>query len=119
MVQVEAISACASCAAKGSCAMVESENKEIEVAYPHPQDFHVGQIVEISMRKDNGLRAVLWAYVMPFVVLISSLLIADVFVHNEGFAALWALLFTAIYFALLFALRKYIFRRFTMEIHTI
>ena len=72
-VELTAQSACASCHARMACGMGESTRKRIEIATPEAPSFTAGERVTVSVERNMGMTAVLWAYVVPFVVLLGAL----------------------------------------------
>ena len=95
---------CEACHAKGACGMAEAVPKEIEV-YNSTESLKLNENVEIILRKDLGLKAVFWAYVFPFIMLISVLLITSSF-YEEWIAGLFAIAILIPYYSLLYALRN-------------
>ena len=75
-VELTAQSACASCHARMACGMGESTRKRIEIATPEAPSFTAGERVTVSVERNMGMTAVLWAYVVPFVVLLGALVAA-------------------------------------------
>ncbi|WP_321481169.1 SoxR reducing system RseC family protein [uncultured Bacteroides sp.] len=67
--------ACAACSAKGYCSSSESKEKTIEITVPLSTDFHIGDQVDVIGETSMGMMAVLWAFIVPFFVLIISLFI--------------------------------------------
>ena len=62
-VELTAQSACASCHARMACGMGESTRKRIEIATPEASAFTAGERVTVSVERNMGMTAVLWAYV--------------------------------------------------------
>ena len=79
------------------CQMSESKEKRIEVSVSNPEDYSLGQTVNIVMQEQLGLKAVFLAYVMPFLVCIAALfglsLIFDSELIYGGGAVLAAMLY--------------------------
>lgn len=90
---------CEGCKAKGACGVSESNSKEIEVPTAL-QSFNLNEGVEVIMQKELGLKAVFWAYIFPFILMISVLLISSSF-FKEWIAGLLSLLILAPYYLLL------------------
>ncbi|MCL2027014.1 MAG: SoxR reducing system RseC family protein [Bacteroidales bacterium] len=85
VVKVEfiSLSACASCKSKSMCTMSERKEKIIEVPVENPEKYTIGESVNIVMQEQLGLKAVFWAYVMPFLVCIIALFgLSLVFEHE-------------------------------------
>lgn len=110
-VQILSQTACSSCHAKGACTASDSELKIIDVSNPH-SDYHVGDKVQVSMFSNQGLRALFYAYVIPFIILISTLIISSAFVH-ELIAGLISLFVLVPYYAILYFTKDRIANKFS------
>ncbi len=97
-VEIVSLSACASCNAKNMCQMSESKEKHIDVPVVNPEKYTVGQAVNVVMQEHLGLKATLWAYVMPFLVCIVALFCLSLISNNELIYGGGALLATGLYF---------------------
>jgi sigma-E factor negative regulatory protein RseC len=82
-VEIISLSACASCKSKSMCQMSESKDKIIETTVENPESYHIGESVNIVMQEQLGLKAVFWAYIMPFLVCIVALFGLSLFFDNE------------------------------------
>ena len=80
LVRIVQTSACASCKAKAMCASAESKEKEIEALFigdearrleGERQDVKLGDEVVVMVQQKIGWKAVLLAYVLPFVVMMA------------------------------------------------
>jgi sigma-E factor negative regulatory protein RseC len=94
---------CEACHVKGSCGMAETEAKQIEVDASEP--FQLNDNVEVFLNKSLGLKAVFWAYVFPFMLLISTLVITNMYV-DEWLAGLLSLVILIPYYTILYVLRQ-------------
>ncbi|WP_321335086.1 SoxR reducing system RseC family protein [uncultured Bacteroides sp.] len=72
-VRIIQTTACTACSAKGYCSSSESKEKIIEVLIPTNLFLKVGDAVLITGETSMGMMAVLWAFVLPFLLLIISL----------------------------------------------
>jgi len=91
---------CSGCSSKSACGMAESESKEIELQN-QGNTYKINESVELVLEKNLGLKAVIWAYIFPFILMLSTLLIAMAF-FSEPFSGLIALLVLIPYFAVLY-----------------
>jgi sigma-E factor negative regulatory protein RseC len=98
--------------------MSDQKEKIVEIKVKNPENFVAGQTIEIFMQEKLGFFAILLAYIMPFAVLFSALLISSSFLKNEGIAAGIAIVSTVIYFVILKILNKKIKKRFNFQIKT-
>lgn len=105
---------CESCHAKGSCGVSESSAKEIEV--PNSSDvFKINEHVNVILKKALGLKAVFWAYVFPFILMFSTLIIASNFL-KEWLAGLLSLFILIPYYLMLYSLKTRLKSSFKMSI---
>ncbi len=66
-----------------------------------------------------GLKAVFLAYVLPLLMLLSSLFILNAILKNEGLAGLISLAGTAVYYIVLYQLRQKIEKQFNFVLKKI
>ncbi len=117
VVMIEAEGACASCRAKTLCGMSESQDKLISVATPSAPQYHVGEEVEVSVQQQMGIKAVMIAYVFPFLLVMAVLLGLLESGVNELSAGLSALGLLALYYIVLVLFRRRIAKDIVFEIH--
>ena len=107
--------ACAACAAAQLCHSSEKQEKVIEVATNDASRYAVGKEVTIVGSLGLGLRAALWAYVLPLVLMMVVLcLMASWF--GTGVAAISALASLVLYYIILYMLRNKLQQRFQFHI---
>ena len=80
-------SGCASCLAKDSCNLSESEEKEIEIKQ-FDQLYSIGEKVKVYFNKSLGFKALFLGYILPFLLVLSVLIITSSIGLNEGRAGL-------------------------------
>ena len=115
-VSIEAREACASCKVKNVCGMGESEQKIVSVMAENPAVFHIGEEVIVSVGQGMGLKAVVLAYVVPFALLLCTLLILLEAGIEEALAGLFSLGAVALYYCVLYFFRKKIEREIVFKI---
>lgn len=98
---------CEGCKAQSACGVSESNDKEIEV--PINDAYRINEPVTILMQKQLGMRAVFWAYLFPFILLVSVLFISVNFVE-EWLSGVLALAILIPYFLVLY-LTKSLFKK--------
>jgi len=83
---------CASCNAKSACGVSETKTKEIEIINPIGT-FKVNEEVQVVLTRGVGMNAVFWAYIAPFLLLLSVLLTTSTFLSEwqSGLLALGTL----------------------------
>ena len=105
---------CEACNAKAACGVSESSKKEI-IVQNSEQSLKINQDVEIQLKRNLGLKAVFWAYVFPFILLISVLLITSSF-YKEWIAGLLSISVLIPYYAALYLLRDEFKKTFIVTI---
>ena len=116
-VKILSQSACASCNIKGACNMSEMKEKIVTIPSPKGKDFVIGQEVKISMELSQANRAVIFAYVIPTIILFLMIFILNFFKIDEGINALISIGSLIPYYFILFIFRDKIKRKFKYEIH--
>lgn len=104
-VQIVQMSACSSCHAKGACSAADMDEKYIDVVSTDT-NLKVGDLVIIYGQSSMGLFAVLLAFVLPFVLILLTLIVANNFTTNEGFAGTLSLAILLPYFFILSLFNK-------------
>lgn len=115
-VRILQAAACSGCAAKSLCHAAESKEKTIEVYAADADTFHPGEQVELQGTLSQGLRAVLWAYAVPLVVMLLCLFAVIAATGDEAVGALCAVFSLAPYYLIIYALRKRFARNFTFSL---
>jgi sigma-E factor negative regulatory protein RseC len=118
-VAIEVNEACGSCASRKACAMGSSEKREIIIHTDDAESYSVGEVVNVGARRSLGAMAVVLCYLVPLVVLVTAIIVANLLGCSDGISALVALCFTAIYYAVLALLRKNISKKITFTINKI
>ena len=91
IVRIVASSACNSCVAKGYCVPSENKDKDIRVE-DFSGNFVSGEKVKVMMQQSLGFRALYVGYLIPFMLVLVSLLIVFQTTGNELVSGLSALL---------------------------
>ena len=115
-VQIEANSACASCAAHSRCGFAESKNKTLEIPDPNWQEYAEGQNVIVNIDQSRGLFAVLIAYLLPALLLLVCAIGLSLTSLPEWSVILITLTALALYILLLFSLRDRLNSKFTLTL---
>ena len=84
-------SACSSCHAKGVCSLSEIENKYVEVRNDG-SEFKVGDNVDILLQQRQGFKALWLGYVLPFILMVLTLILVMAITEREGLAGLTGVL---------------------------
>ena len=111
-------SACSSCHAKGACLASDMKEKEIEIVR-FSGEYQVGQHVNIVGRSSQGIKAVFYGYLLPFLLVLATLLFSISFTKSEGMAGLISLAVLIPYYGALYFFRNNLKRSFEFEISAI
>ena len=115
-VQINAVSACVSCAAHAKCGFAESKDKTLEIPTEHSSDYQIGQHVTVNIDHSRGLLAVWFAYLLPAILLIAVIVALSLAHIPEGLVALAALATLGLYILVLYIARRHIDSHFTLTI---
>ena len=100
-------SACSECHARAVCGVDESKDRIVEVATSDAAAYSVGESVEVALESRSvGAKSVLWAYVVPFFVLLVVLVGLTMFGASEGIAALSAIAGVGLYYLVLWRMNS-------------
>lgn len=109
-------SACSSCQVKGACNMAEMEEKRIFVTLPPAHDFKDGQQVNVVMRQALGNLAVFLGYILPFIILLVTLISFIGLGFGEGIAGLFSLVILVPYYFILYKYKEKLSQKFSFQI---
>lgn len=99
-VEILQMSACAACKAKQMCMSAESQQKIIDAVMTEPMK--AGDQVEVVVREHLAWKAVLLAYVMPFVLMVGVIAALDYWTEwSEAVTGTLSLCVIALYFLVL------------------
>jgi sigma-E factor negative regulatory protein RseC len=108
--------ACDGCHAKGVCGE-KGKERVIDVVTPHAAEFSVGERVIVALLNRNmAYSSVVWAYMLPLVVLLVALFGMKGFGASDGQSALVAIAAIALYYAGLYAFRNKIDKKIEFTI---
>ncbi len=110
---------CEGCNAKSSCGLnpENQEDKGRETLFiPISEEiYQPGEMVEVSISPALGLKAVLWGYVIPFILLITVLIVSLSF-FNELIAGLVALLVVGLFYVGLYFNKEKLTKTFAIDL---
>ncbi len=110
-------SACAACKAAGHCSASESKEKVIDIY--HVEDvgmYRVGETVNVIASQRIATNAVLLAFGIPFLIMITVIFITSRLTSDEAYMALSGLLSLIPYYILLYFFRHRIKETFTFTV---
>jgi len=108
-------SACSSCHAQGACTVADFQDKEIEI-YHFTKKYTPGQEVTILFRESQGFTALLFGYILPFILVLLTLIIAVSVSKNELIGGLLALAILIPYYITLYFFRHLLKKVFKFEL---
>lgn len=118
-VKIVQTSACATCVAHKFCNSSESKEKMIDIYTKQAALYRVGQTVNVYGTTSMGMRAVLWAFGVPFVVLVAVLYVSILLTGgDEPLSALLAIGALLLYYLVLYLCRGWMTKKFVFTIGT-
>ena len=116
IVRITQSSACGGCQARNICRAAESKDKLVEVVCADADSLKAGQTVTVVGAESLGMKAVVFAFGLPLLLLIAALITAMSFTGNEKVAAAAALGVLIPYYIVLLLMRDRIKRDFQFRI---
>lgn len=111
-IQIVQSSACSACKAKSMCSSSESQVKEMDARMLEPMQ--IGDQVEVEVREHLAWRAVLLAYILPFIVMMATIILLDLLTHwDEAIVGAIALGAIALYYLALNQFKNRLQKQFT------
>jgi len=108
-------SACSGCHAKGTCSLSEVDAKFVEVKNDS-MELNVGDSVDIILQQRQGFRALWLGYVLPFLIMVTSLIVVVAITDREGLAGLIGISVLVPYYLGLYILRDRVREKFEFKI---
>ncbi|MCL2560811.1 MAG: SoxR reducing system RseC family protein [Rikenellaceae bacterium] len=116
VVAVEQNCACGSCRVKSLCGLGERGENEVAVYDRDAERYSVGETVVVAIGTAMGMKAVLWAYIMPFLLMLATLLITKELGATELVSGLLTLGAVGGYYACLWFARHKMEREIVFKI---
>ncbi len=99
-------SACSSCHAKGACMAADSKEKMVDIT-DFTGKYKINDSVIIEGKESMGYKAVFWAFVIPLLILVLTIVLAtSVWKLGEMEAAITSIIALAPYYVILYLLRN-------------
>ncbi len=117
-VKILSASACSSCQIKGACNLAESREKIVEVKKLQGEEYSVGEKVDVVMDRSSGTRAVVLAYLIPFSVVLLSLIALLTAGVSESISALLSIGLLVPYYLILYRFRDRLKKNFGFTIRS-
>lgn len=106
-VQISRSSACAGCHARGACTSQDRREELLTIRH-FPPTLAVGDLVRITGKGNIALRAVLFAFVLPILLILAGALVLSKVGVGDALMALSLLLILVMYALVLVLLRPFL-----------
>ncbi|MCK4664297.1 MAG: SoxR reducing system RseC family protein [Bacteroidales bacterium] len=93
-------SACSSCHAKSMCSVGDSEEKIIDIINTK-ETYNIGEKVNVIMEQSLGYKALFLGYVLPFLIVLITLIILSAITNNEVLAGIISITILVPYYLIL------------------
>lgn len=110
------MSSCVGCQAKSLCRLSEMKDKTVSVAVDNPRDYTVGQQVVVAGSVSQGMQAVVFAFGIPVILLMITLVLTLSVTGDERMTSLFSLGMLVPYYIVLFLFRDRLKRNFSFRI---
>ena len=116
-VRITQRAACSECSVSAHCHIAEQKEKLVDVN--HVKDirrFRVGETVLLTFAEQSGMRAVVLAFVVPFLIVVAAVFGCSLFTDSEPVMAYTGILFLIPYYIILYLLRNRLKENFTFHV---
>lgn len=114
-VEIVSSAACGECSAASLCSAAEKRRKVVDVIPTADRDYVLGDVITFVGERSMGVRAVVFAYVIPLLLVVAGLVCAHVAGLGDGGSALVALATLVPYYAALWLLRGRVDKSFKFK----
>ncbi len=115
-VRILQASACGACKVAGHCSAAESKEKLVEVKCADVSRYQTGQPVVVTASGSVASQALIFAFGLPFLIMVGVLVVVLRMTGNEALAALSALCALIPYYFLLWLWRERVSQRISFQI---
>jgi len=115
-VSIIAQSACNACHAKGVCNVSDLNEEIIEITKTESDSYKIGDEVEVAMEKSLGTVAVMLGYIIPFLLVLITLIGMLALSVDQGVAGLISLGILIPYYLILYMNRNHLKKTFVFKI---
>ena len=115
-VRIIQTSACASCSVKGHCTSADTKEKLVDVYDAHAASYRSGDRVWVVGELSMGVMAVLFAFILPFLILVISLFVLMAVWDDELGAALCSLALLIPYYYVLWLNKPRLGKKFSFSV---
>jgi sigma-E factor negative regulatory protein RseC len=114
VIKIISLSPCSGCHAEGACTLSGIEEKRVVV--PGSWNVNPGDNVTIIMKKSTGYAAVLLSYILPLLLLVSTLIILTGTGFSELASGLLSIAVLIPYYLIIWLIRDRITNKFTFSL---
>lgn len=114
-VRISNKTACSSCHIKDTCGILDKKDKIIEV-FNTETSHVVGEKVQVSVSQSLGFFAILLAYIVPFILILITLLTGLFFIKRESIAGILSILILVPYYLVLYLVRDYLKKKVILRL---
>jgi sigma-E factor negative regulatory protein RseC len=118
IVSIISKAACVSCQVNNSCSISDIEEKEVEISH-FTKEYITGQEVTVLFKESKGFVALVWGYIIPFIIVLLTLIVALEITRNELQGGLISLAILIPYYTTLYFFRHRLKKIFTFEVEEI
>lgn len=111
-------SACSTCHAQGACTVSDFQDKEIEISH-FTKQYSPGQEVTILFKESQGFTALFYGYILPFLLVLATLIVMTSVSDNELLGGLLSLAVLIPYYTTLYFFRHLLKKVFKFELEEI
>ena len=108
--------ACSSCNLKSNCSVSDVKEKIVDVKTFNPGDYKLGESVTIYFKQSLGFRALFLGYVLPFILLLTTMIVSLAVTEKELLSGLLSLAILVPYYLILYLSKNKIKKTFTFSI---
>ena len=116
LVQICRPEACAGCAVKSACQLKENAQQQLVIPTKKTSAYRVGQSIFIEISHKTGFLAILYAYIIPLIIMLSTLVITVNLTTNELTAGFFSIFVLLPYYITLFLCKKRLNQKFSFKI---
>jgi len=100
-VAITRTAACVSCQLAQTCNTAEVKVEYIEIPFQGDVDFRVGDKVEVVIKETKAILAVLYAFIIPILLVVVAIILANAWLNSESYASLIGLGVGVLYYLVL------------------
>ena len=115
-VSVKCSSACHECSHRDGCCLSEIVAKQITVPINDSKTYQLGQLVELEISNKSMCYSIIYAYVLPLILVITTLVVLSNLGYSETTSALWGLIVLIPYYILLSKINSWLKNKIHIKI---